>query len=305
MGWITRQLELAGADPTGPVEPVRTRPWAAIMRVDTDRGVVWFKESAPRLAYEPALTRLVAETGHPLAPEVLAAEGARLLTPDAGPRLRELEEPRPSWEELLALCADLQLALADRVDDALALGVPDKRPGALPDAYGALLERVELPDEVLARLRRLEPRLAELVEDVGDVVPPSLAHEEVHGGNVFVRDRPRLLDWGEAAVAHAFAGLPNSLRTAVWELELEPGGPEVERLCDAYLEPWTRYAPLTRLREIVPSAYALGCLGRALSWDLTLGGLSSEWRDQYTEPVPGWLELWADAAEGNARLGAD
>ena len=43
---------------------------------------------------------------------------------------------------------------------------------------------------------------------------------------------------------------------------LEPGGVEVHALRDAYLEPWTRFAPLGELRRIFAAAYQLGMVGR-------------------------------------------
>ena len=281
---------------------MRTRPWAAIVRVPTSDGPVWFKESAPRLAFEPALTALVARTGHSFAPEVIAAEGACLLTRDAGLQLRDLDDG-PPWEEIFRLYADLQLELVDVVGDALASGAPDKRPSGLPAAYRAALERTRLPPDLLLRLTRLEPRVEKLAEDVGDVVPVSLAHEEVHEGNVFVRDRPRLIDWGEACVGHPFAGTVNTIRSAVYGLDLEPGGAEVERLCDAYLQVWTQFAPLRELRRVLRPAYALGCLARVLLWDTILRDLPPERREGYDASIIGWLRLWADAAEGAGRIG--
>jgi len=41
--------------------------------------------------------------------------------------------------------------------------------------------------------------------------------------------RARLLDWGEAAVSHPFAGLVNTLRDFAYRRRLEPEGREMLR----------------------------------------------------------------------------
>ena len=62
-----------------------------------------------------------------------------MLTADTGPSMRALvdeQRPTPSWDEIVALYAGLQLELTEAVDELLALGVPDSRPGrsAIPSA---------------------------------------------------------------------------------------------------------------------------------------------------------------------------
>ena len=70
--------------------------------------------------------------------------------------------------------------------------------------------------------------------------------------------RARLLDWGEAAVSHPFAGLVNTLRDFTYRRRLEPEGREMLRLRDIYLEPWSRFAPSGELRETFKQGYLFG-----------------------------------------------
>jgi hypothetical protein len=247
------------------------------VRVPTAEGDVWFKEAAPSLAFEPALTEVLAGRYPDSVPRVLAAEGPRMLTADAGPRLRTLldgGEPAPSWEEIVALYAELQIELAEELDAVLALGVPDSRP--------------EVFDQSL-----------------GGPVPLSLIHEEVHDGNVHVRQgRPVFIDWAEASVSHPFAGLTNTLRAFTDRYGHEPGGPEVLRIRDAYLEPWTRYAPLDELRALFTEGYALGMLVRALTWERIILPLAPSAREDYEHNIAAWREIHADALRAPDRLGA-
>ncbi|HKD33309.1 MAG TPA: hypothetical protein VKB73_07550 [Gaiellaceae bacterium] len=52
-----------------------------------------------------------------------------------------------------------------------------------------------------------------------------------------------------------------TLRSIAWRFDLEPGGPELRRLRDVYLEPFGRGA------EIGDLAYRVGTLVRAIAWD--------------------------------------
>ena len=256
---------------------MRLRPWSAIARVPTADGDLWFKECPPSFAFEVSLTAELARRRPDCLPEVLASEGPRMLTKNVGLQLRELlaaSAPAPSWEEIVTLYAELQLELAP---DVHAFDAPDSRPETIAARYGA----------------------EDLLEPLGTLVPLSLSHEEVTGGNVFVRNgRPVFIDWGEVTVAHPFCGLVNTLRAV--------GENEAARIRDAYLSVWAGFAPLATLRDIFAAAYALGCLCRAASWERLVETLreGSADRLEYEHNVRAWLEIYSDARREPERLGA-
>jgi hypothetical protein len=69
-----------------------------------------------------------------------------------------------------------------------------------------------------------------------------------------------VFDWGDSCVSHPLLSLTVILRSTAWRLDLEPGGPELLRLRDAYLEPFGR-GP-----EIAEIAYSVGTVARAIAW---------------------------------------
>jgi hypothetical protein len=57
-----------------------------------------------------------------------------------------------------------------------------------------------------------------------------------------------------------------TLRVLAWQQGLEPGGPELLRLRDAYLEPFGDFASPKDLRAAFDLAHRTGTVGRALAW---------------------------------------
>ena len=190
--WVGIELGRLGVEPQGKLGLVRTRPWAAVARVATTAGDIWFKESAPSLAFEPALTVAVSRRRPAFTPEVLVSEGTWMLTRDAGPQLRaavKRGEPAPSWDELLPVYAELQIELASDAGELVALGAPDKRPAMVSAAYSGLVERVGRHNSLdITRLQALAPELESLTDALAAPLPATLIHEEFHETNVFVRE---------------------------------------------------------------------------------------------------------------------
>jgi hypothetical protein len=166
----------------------------------------------------------------------------------------------------------LQLALASSADELVALGVPDHRLGRLPELLDEVLADEELllvnqeggvTSAELDRLRGLRPELESLcagLEAAG--VGETLQHDDLHDGQVFFRDDVyRVLDWGDSCVSHAFHTLVVTLRVFAWKHGLEPGGEEMVRLRDAYLEP---FGP--GFEEAAAVAYRTGTLARTFAW---------------------------------------
>jgi hypothetical protein len=289
--WIDERVERTGA-----VEVERTRPWAAVARVPTADGLLWFKDNPAGNAFEPALTALLAGVRPDALPEVVAHEGPRLLTRDVGPRLRDVYDagaPAPSWEEVLERYGELHAGFTALTQQALALGTPDERPELLPRLYEDLAGRDEWHSHVV-----------EATAALGDAVPLSVVHQEAHDGNVFVRGGEAVfIDWAEASVTHPFLGPLLPIRSAAERRGYEPGSREVERLRDAYLEPFTRFAPAAELREAFAHAYLLAPIARAHVWRRVLGPLGDDVSAEYGDPPAAWLEILRGIAAGTITLG--
>ena len=201
--WIGSRVELAG-----PIERKKKRKWSVVLRAPTVEGDLWLKEVGPMLAFEPALTAALASHAPRFVPDVVAAEGSRLLMRDAGEQLigrdRAVDATSPLWEEIAARYAEFQLQL---VPVAGELPAPDRRSETL--------------------IRDLGPRVEPLVSALGTAIPMTIVHLDVSHKNVrFRAGSPVLLDWAAGVVAHPFFGLGKTVRTLV-HFGAAPAGPEV------------------------------------------------------------------------------
>jgi len=289
---------------TRPPEQVHLERWSTVMRLETTDGVLWFKATTDVHGFEPRLTEILAATRADRVTELVAIDAARgwMLMRDAGTRLRELAEPFDPrrWEEILPRYGDLQIALTPKVDELLALGVPDERPAGIPDRVEALLdderalmldESDELTAEQRDELRRRLPELRALTTELESFgIPSTLQHDDFHDGQVYVEDgRYRFLDWGDSCISHPFHTLTVTLRVLAWRHGLEPGSAPLLRLRDAYLEPFGAPAMAADI------AYRTGTLARALAWYRYVRALTPEEIDpDDAESVPYGLRLYLE-----------
>jgi len=259
--WIRTYVQ-----PVGALETARERPWATVLRVPLATGVAWFKACSPVQAFEPRLTaglfarwpdRVVEVLGHD-------EERAWLLLADAGAPIGYYLNPPETWLATLPLYAELQRGEAAYTPEHLAHHVPDLRVAKLPARYEDLLRHdLPLESDEIDRLRRFAARFAELCEELAaHNVPETVQHDDLHGANLYVQgEQLRLLDWGDASIAHPFASLVVTFRFLEEINKLPPADPWFARLRDAYLEPWGQ-----GLASAFTLAIRVGTFAHAFAW---------------------------------------
>jgi hypothetical protein len=309
-GWIQARLDEHGIAAAGALEQPHVRWWSTVLRVPTTDGPLWFKANAPPHAFEAGLLAILERVTPGRVPELVALDIDRswLLMRDGGERLRELVRTSRDlhhWETLLPEYGQLQVALAQHVDELLAAGVPDERLAVLPADVAGLLEDREacmvgrengITPEEYERLRALVPDYADRCARLAALgIPESLQHDDLHDGNVFVRDgRYLFFDWGDSCVSHPFHTLVVTMRALVRRLDLPPGGPDVLRLRDAYLEPFAAFGSHAELVEAAELAHFTGTAARSLNWYRFIYAREPEFRFDDEDAVPYGLKRLLD-----------
>src|SRR5688572_20563324 len=142
--WIRAQAQHQSIEINGEIEQPHAYPWSTVLRVPTNEGVLFFKATAAETVYESALTEKLAGWFPDCTPELLAVDTRRgwMLMRDGGETLRGSIRPTQDimpWEPVITRYAELQIGLAERVSEILALGIPDHRLASLPTLFTWLL----------------------------------------------------------------------------------------------------------------------------------------------------------------------
>ena len=311
--WIKQEVADCGWLVIGPIEQPHVRWWSTVLRVSTDGGVLWMKAVEPPYAFEVGLTPWLAAGWPHLTQAVIATDQARawMLSRDAGVRLREAVDrpPLEYWTELLPQYAELQFAVSGHRTTLDALRVPDRtlatvaadlraaidEPQALPPAAGGLTG-VEL-SQLRGRIDAFDADCRQLAE-LG--IPETLQHDDLHDGNAFIREEDYVVfDWGDACISHPFHTMAVTLRALSYSHHWAPGGPEVGRLLDAYLEPWQRFATSADLHPAAEIARRTGTVARAMAYRGWIKAMPPSVAAEHVESIPYGLRLFlADAPWG-------
>ena len=292
---------------TGPIEAQRVRPWATVLRVPTAEGTLFFKEPAPEVAHEARLIEVLARRRPEIVTEVLFSDDeGRMLMRDAGEELGGILErdlDTRYWEEALPLYAELQIAAMPDAERLVEAGAFDRGSAGLPETYEALIaERSSgQTEEEYEWLRALAPEVRQVCAELAaGPVPETINNDDFTYGSIFVRGGAyRFLDWGDACVSHPFFTLTVTQRVIEIKHALPVGSPEIARIRDAYLEPFTRFAPHAELEAMVEPARKIGQICRValraahmhweddpeeLAWAFRLLLDPEAWRAWLTEP---------------------
>jgi len=303
--WIQSETKRQSINITGEIEQPHIYPWSTVLRVPTNEGMLFFKATASETVYESALTQKLAGWYPHYIPELVAVDIARgwMLMRDGGEPLRAFIRPTQDvkpWEPVIIRYAELQIGLAEHVDEILALGIPDHRLTALPALYTQLLadepglmigQEKGLTSAEFQQLKDLTPRFNQICTDLAAFgIPESINHGDFHDGNVLLKNgRITFFDWGDASVTHPFVSLRTFFVSMEIALKLDdyvPPTPEMIALLNRYLETFERFADKERL----PAAYNLSrpaaSIVKALAWHQGISRMDGSLREEYAWIVP-------------------
>jgi aminoglycoside phosphotransferase (APT) family kinase protein len=143
------------------------------------------------------------------------------------------------------------------------------------------------------RLVAAIPQVAQMCRELAEYgIPESLHHNDLHDGNVFVRDgRYQFFDWGDSSIAHPFFSLRTVFVSAEYTFELAEDAPVFDDLARAYLARWTQFAPEETLWAAYQLARRLWALSTAVKYSTFLRQIEDEsFRSDYGTAVAGTLQ---------------
>jgi phosphotransferase family enzyme len=226
LAWADGVLAEQGLRRSDPAVQARTWNLSSLWRLpladDAAGGAAWLKVVPPFFAHEGAiLERLQSGT----VPALLGRDVPRILMA-AIPGEDLYDTALPILKKLVTCLVNLQRDWIGRVDELIALGLPDWRGPALSAAIASVVERTaaELTAEERATLDTLVADLPARFAALADCgLPDTLVHGDFHPGNARGDGRTVvLLDWGDSGIGHPlldqaayFERMPNESLEAV------------------------------------------------------------------------------------------
>ena len=257
-GWLAEAEAWAGCD----LRPHRMWPLSAVLRGVLEGETVFLKAVFPVFHHEPAITEALAHEHPGLVPDVLRADHERgwMLMRELRGEVATDSVP-VSLAPALREHARIQRSWSLRTEELLALGAQDRAQG--------------WPDTGL---------------------PVTLAHGDLHGGNVVVDEgRATIFDWSDACVAHPLIDLHTFLFFGVAEDDRDV-------FVDADADGWD--VPPALVRSGVEQIAEYSCLHQAESYRAIAAGVEPMARGMFVDAEREWQER-ASAARAGTRPSPD
>ncbi|MFH1634101.1 MAG: phosphotransferase [Chloroflexota bacterium] len=286
--WIDVQLTRLGLHVAAPIEQIRSWQRASLWKIPTDKGTLYFKAVPGMFHFEPQLTHALAEWLPGRVPRVLAIEPDKhwFLMDSIGKQSLTETSDIEAWGNAARRFAQLQLDLTSRVESLLALGVPDRRlenfPAWIDDLLSdtAMLQQGQLglSGDEIAHLQELGTVFKDISAQLKESpIPVSLEHGDFWSGQVLLNgENYAFIDWSDCSISHPFLSTWFFLVEVAFDLPDSPGA--YSQLRQAYLEPWSQFAPMGQLIDIFELAQLLSPIHHALIYHrLIIPNMENKW----------------------------
>ncbi len=278
-GWAQCQLRPFGLRLTGRFRQLNSSPTFSLIRLETDRGAVWFKATGEPNSHERSVTTTLARFFPGSVPKILGVHSrwnGWLSEEFDGVALGEITE-MSRWKQAARELAELEIASVGKVDVLLRAQVKDLRVPRLAERIDPFLTRMKdlmvvqekpapapLVASELAMLADVLKESFASLENFG--LPNTLGHIDLNPGNILIsQDRCVFLDWAEGCVTNPMLTF-EYLREHMTRMGIE--GPAAgERLAAAYLRPWASFYSPEELRRALALAPLLAVFTYAVAND--------------------------------------
>ncbi len=208
-------------------ENVQITPWSYVVRFATSDGYIYLKHTPELIALEATIIRILHEQFRASVPTIIAHHAGLncFLMKDSGRPLREILKQQFD-EALLCKAIDqftsLQLAVADRVDVFLDIGVPDWRLNKFPDLFKEVISQKDLliadglSKMEISKLETLLPKIFDLCQKLSDYsIKQTIVQPDFNDNNTLIDSTSQnitIIDLGEISISHPFFSLLNCLQ---------------------------------------------------------------------------------------------
>lgn len=287
--WTEAELEKHGYQRRSEVEQFKHWSLSVLLRVETNRGDVFFKISNkfPLFANEPMIMQKLSEFFPKFVPRPLAINEAErwMLMADFGVKEQDESERRPQLLRMAREYARFQQATnsPELISRLEAAGCFNRRitvlEAQIEGMYADESSYAALNEEELSAWKGCRPQLLALCQKLASYkIPDTLVHGDFHSGNVAIREDDFLIfDWTDACISHPFFDLPIFLDY--------DGGENPDEVRQAYLAEWLNYESEENLETIYKLAETAAMLHQVISYQGIRNGLEAQQQADWARAV--------------------
>jgi hypothetical protein len=292
LAWADGLLAVHGIARTAPAEQIRTWNLSSLWRLPVVGGAVWLKHVPPFFGHEATIIERLAGLSVPV---LIGSDGPRMLMHEI-PGEDMYDAGQPILARGLSLLVGIQRDWISRVDELLAMGLPDWRPAELmalvDDVVGRTSRELSAEDRstlgaFVSGLPRRFGRLAECG------IPDSLVHGDFGPGNLRGDDLSlALLDWGDCGVGHPLLDQPAMFDRAPQDA--------VGPLRDQWAAEWEAVVPGSDPREAARLLAPVAATRQAVIYRKFLDAIEPSEHPYHNADPANWLARAAELVRSEA-----
>ncbi len=292
--WISEQLQELNYQQLAPVECIKTWGISCVLRVRTNNGNIYLKESStlPLFCNEPVVTKELAKLFPENIPTVLSIDSERywMLLADFGEPIGRSSSVNVK-KDVYRLLAQIQIKSVEHIDNLLNVGCLDRRLEKLATQVDALFnDKIVLSkfkEAEIEQLIKIAPHLKKLCSLLVEYkIPQTLVHGDLHLGNVALdNDNYLLFDWTDSCITHPFF----DMFLFYFSRKNIPFLSPVKAVRNEYLNQWTVYESKSRVLEAWELAKPLCALHHAVTYQYISNCLETREKQLFSKALGNFL----------------
>jgi hypothetical protein len=311
--WVNEVLVQKNLSPVDQLHSVHDMAWSMVAKVIHEKGTWYFKALTPHIEYELDITAKLSDMfpGRSTSLVALDRDQRFMIVEDLGENLFEYQPQSDCfslWKKTLTDYAELQNEISKIGFEEFHF-LPDRRLESVPKEALSIIEQCihieprsgekAVNKEDVDWIREYFKHWSTVIEEIYELpIPSSLHHGDLHGGNIAMRNKPTVFDWGDSSWSHPFVTFFISADACTNHLALKDENSYVE-LQEAYLRPWREYGSIEQLRLILERVNRISPLIMLLSWAYAISNKAdpraNEWENGLCTWVNEFLRLNRDS----------
>lgn len=301
--WVNQVLDDRGLPKVNQLNPVHDMAWSMVASITHQEGTWYFKALTPHIAYELEVTNRLSLAFPDLSGKVVAFDTDKrfLLVEDLGTNLFDYKPQSDAfllWKQALSDYSQLQVQTSKLSRNEFP-GLPDRTMEVIPGEALPIIERCvdiqpregesPITQSDVEWIKKRFNNWSDVVRDINVLpIPNSIHHGDLHGGNIAMKAKPKVFDWGDSSWSHPFVTFYISADACINHFGLHDQD-SYNELQESYLSPWLEYGSMDQLKATLEKVNRIAPLVMLLSWAYAVSNKADERSLEWESGLCTWV----------------